>query len=172
MTKTERKWGHYTVLLEGEGYTVKQLTISAGKCLSDQRHKHRKEEWLVVSGSVNVTLQTEGALERIVTYNKGDKFTIPAKTWHHVCNKSKEEAKVIEVWIGDKLVEEDIERRSPCRASKDTIVDSCELHNIHDVCIHCGRTERDIVNWTVMSHEDKKQANLAAKKRLRGMWHK
>ena len=69
-------------------------------------------------------------------------------------------------------MEEDIERRSPCRASKETSVDSCELHNIHDVCIHCGRTERDIANWTVMSHEDKKQANLLAKKRLQGVWHK
>jgi len=61
---------------------------------------------------------------------------------------------------------------SPCKASAEAKVVSCELSNTHDTCIHCGRTGRDIENWSVMSHEDKKQANLAAKKRLKGMWHK
>ena len=49
MTRVQRQWGHYTVLLENKGYTVKELVIDAGKCLSDQRHHHRKEEWLIVS---------------------------------------------------------------------------------------------------------------------------
>lgn len=170
MDKVQRQWGHYTVLQEGRGYTVKELVIDAGRCLSDQRHHHRKEEWLIVSGSINVTLQTDGALKRCITLNKGDKLTIPKKQWHLVCNNTQEEARVIEVWVGDKLLEEDIERRSPCKASYD--LESCELHNVHDICIHCGRTERDITYWQSMTHEEKKQANLLAKKRLRGLWHK
>jgi predicted Fe-S protein YdhL (DUF1289 family) len=60
---------------------------------------------------------------------------------------------------------------SPCKA-KEADVESCELHNIHDICIHCGRTERDIANWESLSHEEKKQANLIAKQRLKGLWHK
>ncbi|HUW45281.1 MAG TPA: DUF1289 domain-containing protein [Dehalococcoidia bacterium] len=62
--------------------------------------------------------------------------------------------------------------KSPCKASTDTTVDSCELSNLHDTCIHCGRTSRDLENWQAMTHEEKKAANLAAKQRLKGMWHK
>jgi predicted Fe-S protein YdhL (DUF1289 family) len=62
--------------------------------------------------------------------------------------------------------------KSPCKASADTKVDSCELSNLHDTCIHCGRTSRDLENWQAMTHEEKKAANLAAKQRLKGMWHK
>ena len=60
----EKDWGYYIVLLEGNGYLVKELTIKPGKYLSNQRHQHRKEEWLVVSGSINVVLQTDRALQR------------------------------------------------------------------------------------------------------------
>ncbi len=172
VTRVHRQWGYYDTLLEGDGYLVKELTINPGKYLSDQRHKHRREEWLVVSGSIQVALQTDGALQRSLCFSKGDKFSIPAKTWHHVGNKTNKAAKIIEVWMGDKLLEEDIERRSPCKARLETSVDSCELHNVHDICIHCGRTERDITHWQQMTHDEKKQANLLAKKRLKGVWHK
>lgn len=112
MNRTHRQWGYYDVLHGGFDYTVKELVIEAGKCLSDQRHHHRKEEWLVVYGSIQVTLQTDNALKRCITLNKGDKLTIPKKQWHLVCNHTDKEAKIIEVWMGDILREEDIERRT------------------------------------------------------------
>tara|TARA_A200000159_G_scaffold160870_2_gene181725 strand:+ start:451 stop:636 length:186 start_codon:yes stop_codon:yes gene_type:complete len=59
---------------------------------------------------------------------------------------------------------------SPCKAGMGA--DSCELSNVHDFCIHCGRTTEDLTNWQSMSHENKKQANINAKKRLKGLWHK
>ena len=111
MHKVDRNWGYYKVLLEGNGYLVKELTIHPGKYLSNQRHQHRKEEWLVVSGSINVVLQTDHALERSLVFNKGDKLTIQKKMWHHVGNIGNEDAKIIEVWMGDILDEEDIERK-------------------------------------------------------------
>lgn len=170
--RVQRQWGHYDILCEGEGYLAKELTIESGKYLSDQKHKHRSEEWLVVSGSITVKLQRVGGNVRSLTLSKGERLTIPANSWHHVGNTGDTPAKIIEVWMGDILLEEDIERRSPCKASAETRVDSCELHNIHDICIHCGRTERDIVHWSEMTHEERKQSNLAAKKRLKGLWHK
>jgi mannose-1-phosphate guanylyltransferase/mannose-6-phosphate isomerase len=172
VTRIQRQWGYYDILLEGDGYLVKELTIMPGKYLSDQKHQHRSEEWLVVSGSIKAELQRVGGNIRSLTLEVGDKITIPAKSWHHVGNTGDTPAKVIEVWMGDKLLEEDIERRSPCKAHLETRVDSCELHNVHDICIHCGRTERDITHWQEMTHEEKKQANLLAKKRLKGVWHK
>jgi predicted Fe-S protein YdhL (DUF1289 family) len=58
---------------------------------------------------------------------------------------------------------------SPCKANAGTGADSCELHNVHDICVHCGRTERDITYWQEMTHDEKKQANLIAKKRLKAL---
>lgn len=59
---------------------------------------------------------------------------------------------------------------TPCKAGLGA--ESCELSNVHDFCIHCGRTSRDLTYWQDMSHDEKKQANLAAKVRLKGLWHK
>ena len=44
-------------------------------------------------------------------YKAGDSIDIPKKTWHKATNVGQLTAKVIEVWLGDDLTEEDIERR-------------------------------------------------------------
>ena len=104
--RVDRNWGYYTVLLEGDGYLVKELTIHPDRYLSNQRHQHRTEEWLVVSGSIEVKLNDE-----MFVFNEGDKFTISPKVWHHIGNVGSKDAKVIEVWMGDILDEKDIERK-------------------------------------------------------------
>ena len=38
---TERAWGRYTVLDNGDGWATKKLAFDVGKSLSDQRHFHR-----------------------------------------------------------------------------------------------------------------------------------
>jgi mannose-6-phosphate isomerase-like protein (cupin superfamily) len=45
-------------------------------------------------------------------YSTGDSIDIPVKTWHHATNVGSTPVKVIEVWMGDTLSEEDIERRN------------------------------------------------------------
>jgi mannose-6-phosphate isomerase-like protein (cupin superfamily) len=111
MTRVHRQWGYYDILTKGDEYLVKELTIKPGKFLSNQRHKHRTEEWLIVSGSIQVVLQTDRALQRSLSFNTGDKLTIPQNMWHHVGNTQNTDAKVIEVWRGNILEEDDIERR-------------------------------------------------------------
>jgi len=111
MTRVHRQWGYYDILTKGDEYLVKELTIKPGKFLSNQRHKHRTEEWLIVSGSIQVVLQTDRALQRSLSFNTGDKLTIPPNMWHHVGNTQNTDAKVIEVWRGNILEEDDIERR-------------------------------------------------------------
>lgn len=52
----ERPWGSFTVLDQGETYKVKRIEVLPGKRLSYQRHAHRSEHWMVVSGIGKVTL--------------------------------------------------------------------------------------------------------------------
>ena len=108
---TERAWGRYTVLDKGDGWQVKQLAFDIGKSLSDQRHFHRSEHWHVVEGTVHMSLQFENGDTVNRTYYSGDSIDIPVNTWHKATNVGDITAKVIEVWLGDNLTEEDIERR-------------------------------------------------------------
>ena len=44
-------------------------------------------------------------------YRTGDSIDIPKKCWHKATNVGRYPVKVIEVWMGDTLSEDDIERR-------------------------------------------------------------
>jgi cytidyltransferase-like protein len=108
---TERAWGRYTVLDNGTGWATKKLAFDAGKALSDQRHFKRSEHWHIVEGSIQMTLEyLNGSIETKL-YTAGDSIDIPVLTWHKATNVGDITAKVIEVWLGNELSEEDIERR-------------------------------------------------------------
>jgi len=108
---TERAWGKYAVLDSGAGWQAKQLEFSAGKSLSDQRHFKRSEHWHVVEGTILMKLVYPNGDVSIKTYTSGESIDIPVNTWHKATNVGKETAKVIEVWLGEELTENDIERR-------------------------------------------------------------
>jgi len=108
---TERAWGRYTVLDRGDGWQVKQLEFDADKALSDQRHFDRSEHWHVVDGAIKIDLEHPDGSKSFWYGEQGSSFDIPAKTWHKAINVGSKSAKVIEVWLGKNLTEEDIERR-------------------------------------------------------------
>ena len=108
---TERAWGKYTVLDNGVGWQAKQLEFDAGKSLSDQRHFKRSEHWHVVEGTILMKLVYPNGDVSIKTYTSGESIDIPVNTWHKATNLGKTPAKVVEVWLGDELTEDDIERR-------------------------------------------------------------
>ena len=108
---TERAWGRYTVLDNGTGWATKKLAFDAGKALSDQRHFHRSEHWHVVEGQIHMSLEYADGTKHNQIYNSGASIDIPVLTWHKASNVGEITAKVIEVWMGSKLTEEDIERR-------------------------------------------------------------
>lgn len=108
---TERAWGRYTVLDTGDGWQVKQLAFDAGKALSDQRHFKRSEHWHVVEGDVQMTLEYPNGDTETKLYTAGTSIDIPVNTWHKATNVGSKPAKVIEVWMGTELAEDDIERR-------------------------------------------------------------
>lgn len=101
----ERPWGRYTVLEEHTGFKMKRITVNPGGCLSLQRHQHRSEHWVVVSGTATVTRGDD-----IITVTKNQSTYIPIGEKHRLENLGKIPLELIEVQVGEYLNEDDIER--------------------------------------------------------------
>lgn len=108
---TERAWGKYKILDDGEGWQVKELAFDVNKALSDQRHFKRSEHWHVVDGVIEMKLEYADGSTHTEMLRRGCNIDIPILTWHKAINVGEETAKVIEVWMGKELTETDIERR-------------------------------------------------------------
>ncbi len=102
---TERFWGRFISIEKGEGYQVKRLVIDSGKRISLQKHKHRSEHWVVVSGVAKVALNGEDFV-----LNKNDSTYIPVGAVHRLENLGEDPLVIIEVQNGGYLGEDDIER--------------------------------------------------------------
>ena len=103
--KTERPWGWYEVIDQGERFKVKNIEVKPGHRLSLQKHHHRAEHWIVVSGTAEVQLNDARQLigENQSTY-------VPLGCKHRLSNPGKIPLKIIEVQSGSYLEEDDIER--------------------------------------------------------------
>lgn len=108
----KRPWGFYRLLDMENGWAVKELTLSPGKTLSDQRHFFRSEHWHVVEGTVNIDLEYPDGNKETKIINLKESGDIPILTWHRAYNTTNKKVKVIETWFGSKLIESDIERRN------------------------------------------------------------
>ena len=108
---TERAWGRYTVLDSGAGWAVKQLEFDIRQALSDQRHFKRSEHWHVVDGVITMLLEDRNGVKSECLLVPGDSVDIPVGYWHKAINVDNKPARVIEVWMGNELSEDDIERR-------------------------------------------------------------
>lgn len=105
MKRVEKPWGFYEVITEGKNYLVKRLVVLPKKRLSLQRHKHRGEHWIVVNGNAKAIIgDKEFFLET------GDHAFVKVGEKHRLENPSNDILEIVEVWIGDKLSEDDIER--------------------------------------------------------------
>lgn len=102
-----RPWGHYRVLNLGERYQVKCISVHPEGKLSLQRHYHRAEHWVVVSGIARVTLEDQ---QFLVTENEST--YIPVGKVHSLENPGSVPLELIEVQSGSYLGEDDIVRIS------------------------------------------------------------
>lgn len=98
-----KRWGRYKVIEGNAGSLTKKLILEPGKQISYQYHEHRKEVWTIISGEGVVYLD---GIKRNVTI--GDVIYVEEYMKHGI--KAITELEIIEVQIGDKLVEEDIIR--------------------------------------------------------------
>lgn len=100
-----RPWGSYTVLEESNGYKIKKIEVNPGKRLSLQKHFHRSEHWIVVSGTATVTVGDE---KRLVRANEST--YIKAGELHRLENEGKIPVVLIEAQVGEYTGEDDIVR--------------------------------------------------------------
>ena len=47
----DRPWGRWEEYLNEPGYRVKRIVVRPGRRLSLQKHAHRREHWVIASGS-------------------------------------------------------------------------------------------------------------------------
>ena len=103
--KVYRPWGSYETIDIEPRFQVKRITVKPGAKLSLQKHFHRAEHWIVVSGSAIIT---KGEEEMLL---KEDQSTyIPLGTMHRLENPGKIPLELIEVQSGSYLGEDDIVR--------------------------------------------------------------
>ena len=101
----EKPWGSYQVLDEGIHYTVKKIIVNSGGKLSLQSHQHRSEHWIIAEGEAVVTIEDE-----IKKLKENEVIFIPQGSKHQLANESAKKLIIIELWYGDILDENDIER--------------------------------------------------------------
>ena len=100
-----RPWGSFQAIDNGGRYQVKHITVKPGGRLSLQRHHHRAEHWVVVSGTAQVTVD-----ERCFLVSENQSTYIPIGSLHRLENPGKIPLELIEVQSGAYLGEDDIER--------------------------------------------------------------
>lgn len=112
-----RPWGSYDSIDNGNRFQVKRIVVKPGASLSLQKHHHRAEHWIVVSGTARVTCDEKSFLlwENQSTY-------IPIAAIHRLSNPGKIPLEIIEVQSGSYLGEDDIERFEDVYGRTDTTV--------------------------------------------------
>ena len=100
-----RPWGTYTVLEDTPGYKIKTIVVKPGKRLSLQKHFHRNEHWIVVSGTATVTIKNEIKLIR-----PNESTYIKMGEIHRLENQGKIPVVLIEAQVGEYTGEDDIVR--------------------------------------------------------------
>ena len=98
-----REWGVHELLTYSESYKVKKVTVFPGMSMNLHQHEFRSEHWSVVEGVATITL---GQLER--DYHKYESVFVPIGLEHKVANNTDYDVIIIEVGIGEQLMESDM----------------------------------------------------------------
>jgi len=104
-TRSYRPWGYFELLDHGEGFQVKRISVRPGHRLSLQRHRHRSEHWVVVSGIATV-IRDDERFELLANQSA----YLPQRVAHRLENNGDSPLVVIEIQSGAYLGEDDIER--------------------------------------------------------------
>lgn len=100
-----RPWGTYTVLEDTPGYKIKRIVVKPGKRLSLQKHFHRSEHWIVVSGTATVTIG-----DKVEIVRPNESTYIKMGEIHRLENQGKIDVILIEAQVGEYTGEDDIVR--------------------------------------------------------------
>ncbi len=103
--KVYRPWGWYDSIDEGGRFKVKRIQVKPKASLSLQKHHHRAEHWIVVTGTAEIT---NG--EKVLTLTENQSTYIPLGEVHRLANPGTIPLEIIEVQSGSYLGEDDIVR--------------------------------------------------------------
>jgi len=103
--RVSRPWGSYEGVDAGERFQVKRIVVHPGASLSLQKHHHRAEHWVVVSGTARVTCG-----DQVITLSENQSTYIPLGEVHRMENPGQIPLQIIEVQSGSYLGEDDIVR--------------------------------------------------------------
>jgi mannose-1-phosphate guanylyltransferase/mannose-6-phosphate isomerase len=103
--KVHRPWGWYDSIDEGGRFKVKRIQVKPKASLSLQKHHHRAEHWIVVTGTAEIT---NG--EKVLTLTENQSTYIPLGEVHRLANPGTIPLEIIEVQSGSYLGEDDIVR--------------------------------------------------------------
>jgi mannose-1-phosphate guanylyltransferase/mannose-6-phosphate isomerase len=100
-----RPWGWYDNIDEGDRFKVKRIQVKPKASLSLQKHNHRAEHWIVVTGTAEIT---NG--DKVFTLTENQSTYIPVGEVHRLSNPGCIPLEIIEVQTGTYLEEDDIVR--------------------------------------------------------------
>ncbi|HLO78724.1 MAG TPA: mannose-1-phosphate guanylyltransferase/mannose-6-phosphate isomerase [Magnetospirillum sp.] len=103
--RTWRPWGWFQTIDDGHRYRVKHIQVNPGAKLSLQKHWHRSEHWVVVTGTALVTCG-----DNTFTLRENESTFIPAGQAHRLENPGRLPLRMIEVQSGEYVGEDDIVR--------------------------------------------------------------
>lgn len=103
--KVYRPWGSYDSIDMGERFQVKRIMVKPGAALSLQKHHHRAEHWVIVSGTAEVTRD-----EEVFLLTENESTFLPLGAVHRLRNPGKVPLELVEVQSGSYLGEDDIVR--------------------------------------------------------------
>ncbi len=103
--RSYRPWGFYESLIHSDRFQVKRIVVSPGQKLSLQKHFHRAEHWVVVSGTAMVTRDADELMVR-----ENESIYLPLGCTHRLANPGRIPLTLIEVQSGSYLGEDDIVR--------------------------------------------------------------
>ncbi|WP_052481231.1 mannose-1-phosphate guanylyltransferase/mannose-6-phosphate isomerase [Gilvimarinus agarilyticus] len=100
-----RPWGSFDSIDSGDRFEVKNVVVKPGEKISKQRHNHRAEHWVVVSGTAEVTCD-----DKVFLLTENESTYIPIGAVHQLANPGLIPLVVIEIRSGSYLGDDDIHR--------------------------------------------------------------
>lgn len=102
-TTTLKPWGTMSVLLADQRYKIQKICVRPCSCLALEKHYHRHEHWVVVSGTAKVTIGKKSFL-----LSENQSVGIPQGVIHRLENPGSVMLEIIEVQLGNYLGSDDV----------------------------------------------------------------
>ena len=93
-----RSWGYYEQLIEEKNYRIRRVYLFPGKTIYEHKHKHRSENWTVVNGRAQITLNGKRN-----TYKVKDNIDVPIGVNHQISNIGDDVVIFVETAVGEIL---------------------------------------------------------------------